>query len=465
MARRMETFAEEQKAMDDLQQKTEEHELKVKEQAAEVQDTAAEERQAEDQQADVENQLADREQPDVENQLADDPQNEKYPFIVRLYGVLCIIGAAVQILEIVIIVLAMLVAFSEGLDLSQIEASGHYSATTLVIGIVMIVSSVALTVMFLILGIRLLKGKRNKVALMATVMITLEIATLLCDLMLQGIGRELIAPFVNVVILIALQTYSDPALLAERRLQRKLLALERRTEKEEGVLGRDTTGKGYITLNFFNLFWVFVICCVIGLVLEVIWHMVVVDPGVYQDRAGLLYGPFSPIYGVGAVLMTVALNRFHNKNPLLIFLVSAVIGGAFEFFVSWFMETAFGIKAWDYTGTFMSIGGRTNFFFMCIWGVLGLAWIKFMLPIMLKWVNKIPWNLRYGVTVLCTVLMLVDAGLTLASYDCWYERVSGTMDYNDLSAIEVFCNENYDNEFMENRFQSMTMDPDSASRV
>ncbi len=47
--------------------------------------------------------------------------------------------------------------------------------------------------------------------------------------------------------------------------------------------------------------------------------MAVVEPGVYQDRAGLLYGPFSPIYGIGAVLMTIALNRFHKANFLVIF--------------------------------------------------------------------------------------------------------------------------------------------------
>lgn len=87
----------------------------------------------------------------------------------------------------------------------------------------------------------------------------------------------------------------------------------------EGMLGRDETGEGYIKLNYFNLFWVFFVCCVLGLILEDIWHMTVDDPGVYQNRAGMLFGPFSPIYGFGAVLMTMVLNRFYKRTPSLSF--------------------------------------------------------------------------------------------------------------------------------------------------
>ena len=45
---------------------------------------------------------------------------------------------------------------------------------------------------------------------------------------------------------------------------------------------------------------------------------------------------------------------------MLIFCASAVIGGAFEYFTSWFMQAAFGIRAWDYTGQWLSIDGRTS---------------------------------------------------------------------------------------------------------
>ncbi len=209
---------------------------------------------------------------------------------------------------------------------------------------------------------------------------------------------HLIRPMIQLGILTALSATIDPTLRQERELQRRLRDLEDREAAAEGMLGRDLTGEGYIKLNFFNLFWVFMVCCVLGLIIEVIFHMVWVDPGVYQDRAGLLFGPFSPIYGFGAVLLTVALNRFYKRgfvliflvsalmgvyqdragllfgpfSPIygfgavlltvalnrfykrgfvLIFLVSALIGGVFEAAVGWWMQTSFGAIAWAYSYT------------------------------------------------------------------------------------------------------------------
>ena len=170
------------------------------------------------------------------------------------------------------------------------------------------------------------------------------------------------------------------------------------------MLGRDETGEGYIKLNYFNLFWVFLVCCVLGLIAEDIWHMTVDDPGVYQDRAGMLFGPFSPIYGFGAVLMTMVLNRFYKKNPIIIFLVSAVLGASFEVFVGWFMQTSFGVVSWSYSHMKLFgmpdplavlTGGRTCTGFACLWGLGGLIWIKLLLPRLLKLINMIPWKSRY----------------------------------------------------------------------
>ncbi|MDO4796724.1 MAG: putative ABC transporter permease [Coriobacteriales bacterium] len=390
---------------------------------------------------------------------------DKYPWFIRAYGILSIVGGCVQMVASVRAALYLIDLLSGGFNIAEAGTTGHASLTTIIIAAVLIVVSIVVSVIFFVLGVRLIRSKRHKAATLCHVMIGLETAVFLCLFMLAGLKIELLIPFVNIIILFVLEVYSDPSLRAERHQKHEKQKLADKEAKEAGTLGRDATGKGYITLNFFNVFWVFMICCVLGLVIETIWHMVVVELGVFQNRSGLLYGPFSPIYGFGAVLMTVALNRYYKSNPLVVFVVAGVIGAAFEYFVSWFLETAFGIVAWDYSGTFLNINGRTNFMFFCIWGLLGLVWLRWLLPHMLKLINKIPWNWRYSVTAVVAILMIVDGGLTLAAFDCWYERVAGTMDYEHCSAIVAFCNEHYDNEFMENRFQSMTMTTDSSSRA
>lgn len=71
--------------------------------------------------------------------------------------------------------------------------------------------------------------------------------------------------------------------------------------------------------------------------------------------------------------MTICLNRFYKLNPLLLLICTTVLGGAFEFFVSWFMELAFGTVAWDYSSFFMNINGRTCLLFATMFGLMGMV--------------------------------------------------------------------------------------------
>lgn len=382
-----------------------------------------------------------------------DPEKKKTPVILKILGILMIIVAVFAVPALVLIIVSMFLApevFSDELGV-----------TTFVITIVLIVTLLINAILGAIFGVNLLRNRRRNARRISEILIVATVASMICELMLSGLSVDLFTYFIRLVILIVIATYIDPTLSEERKVQRKLRKMETREQAEEGTLGRDETGKGFIKLDFFNIFWIFVIACVVGVVIETIYHAIMF--GGYQDRAGMLYGPFSPIYGFGAVLMTIALNRFYKKNFIIIFLVSALIGGAFEFAVSWFLEFAFGIVAWDYTGTFLSIDGRTNGMYMFFWGLLGCLWIKLILPYVLKLVNLIPWNWRYTVTTICAVLMIVNGGLTLAAYDCWYKRQAGTM--IEQNALEKFCNQHYDDKFMEERFQSMSIDPDKSTRT
>lgn len=382
--------------------------------------------------------------------------NSKIPLPLKVFGILCIVSGAALVPVLALLIVGMAMALQQGAIVKEL------SAAALVIFVSDAVLMTVLSAMFVILGIRLLRDKRRRTAQIAEVMIVILILVILCDMMLSGLTPDLIPYGVVLVVLVALSSYVDPSLAEERELRRKLRDMETREAAEEGTLGRDETGKGFIALNFFNLFWIFVVCCVLGLMIETVYHFLVVNPGHYQDRAGLLFGPFSPIYGCGAVLMTIFLNRFHKSNWLVIFLVAAVIGGAFEAFVSLFMQYAFGAVAWDYSNMPGSLfGGRTCLPFMACWGLLGVVWIKLLLPFMLRLVNFIPWNWRYMLTTVAACFMLVDAVMTLQALDCWYMRLSH--DPVD-TPLQQFYDHEFGDAYMADRFQSMTIVPSDAVR-
>ena len=393
---------------------------------------------------------------------------KKIPLIIKVYAVLCILSGVGTLPSVAVFMWQVITALINGNAAAKLGDNTLVAVGLIVAGIML---SAASAIILIVFGLDLIKDQRRNAARLSYVLIAFTVVELLVDVMLQGIGPFLLRPAVQLVILIALSATVDPTLRQERELQRRLQEMLDRDAAAEGMLGRDETGEGYIKLNYFNLFWVFFVCSVLGLILEEVWHMVVVDPGVYQDRAGMLFGPFSPIYGFGAVLMTMALNRFYKKNPLIIFLVSALIGGAFEVFVGWFMQTSFGVVSWSYSHIRLFgmpdpiavlTGGRTCTPFACMWGLGGLIWIKVLLPRLLKLINMIPWKRRYSATVILTAVMLIDGVMTLQSLDYWYQRVNGTV---RNIPVAQFYDKHFDNEYMENRFQSMTMSPKDATRV
>lgn len=393
---------------------------------------------------------------------------KKIPLIIKVYAVLCTLSGVGTLPSVAVFMWQVITALINGNVAAKLGDNTLVAVGLIVAGIML---SAASAIILIVFGLDLIKDQRRNAARLSYVLIAFTVVELLVDVMLQGIGPFLLRPAVQLVILIALSATVDPTLRQERELQRRLQEMLDRDAAAEGMLGRDETGEGYIKLNYFNLFWVFFVCSVLGLILEEVWHMVVVDPGVYQDRAGMLFGPFSPIYGFGAALMTMALNRFYKKNPLIIFLVSALIGGAFEVFVGWFMQTSFGVVSWSYSHIRLFgmpdpiavlTGGRTCTPFACMWGLGGLIWIKVLLPRLLKLINMIPWKRRYSATVILTAVMLIDGVMTLQSLDYWYQRVNGTV---RNIPVAQFYGKYFDNGFMENRFQSMTMSPKDATRV
>lgn len=163
-----------------------------------------------------------------------------------------------------------------------------------------------------------------------------------------------------------------------KKLEEKLTRLDlqeartlQREQAHDEQIARDLAGvPGHFAhgLNFYKLFWVFFLCCFLGVVIETIFCWIA--SGRLSQRTGLVWGPFNLIYGIGAVLLTVCLHPFIGKSDRWIFIGGSIIGGAFEYFCSWLQETVLGTVSWDYTGYPFNLNGRINLL-CCVLGRTG----------------------------------------------------------------------------------------------
>ena len=103
----------------------------------------------------------------------------------------------------------------------------------------------------------------------------------------------------------------------------------------------------------------FIIYSVIGFIIETIFGLL--TKGVVESRKSFLYGPFCGIYGIGAVVMIIGLQKF-KKNNYTLFIGGFIIGSIVEYVISLIGEIIFHIKWWDYSDMPFNINGR-----ICIW--------------------------------------------------------------------------------------------------
>lgn len=163
-------------------------------------------------------------------------------------------------------------------------------------------------------------------------------------------------------------------------------------------------------LNRYKQFWIFLSGCMIGYIVESLWCYVRL--GHLESRQGLLYGPFTPVYGLGALLFTVALYRIRHRNSMIIFFCSMFLGGALEYVCSFLQEKLFGTISWEYSDSALNLHGRTNLTYSVFWGILGLIFIKHTLPSLTRWIEQIPSRAGVVLTRVLLIFMVVNIALS-----------------------------------------------------
>ncbi len=222
--------------------------------------------------------------------------------------------------------------------------------------------------------------------------------------------------------------------------------------RELGNLTAASHRQTHIADHFGQLLWVFVGMSIVGLAGETLQHFLAFNE--WESRPGFIWGPFSPIYGLAAVLLTMILEPLQDKGAPLLLAVGAVVGGSLEYFASWAMETFWGVVAWSYLNLPFNFDGRTDLFHCLVWGSLGVAWVKIGLQICQRIFDRID---QQGIAYrVCTAAMSVFIALNIVM-TCVVllraeARTEGIPPQNDL---EQFCDAAYPTDMLQKKFHNM----------
>lgn len=154
-----------------------------------------------------------------------------------------------------------------------------------------------------------------------------------------------------------------------------------------------------------NCFFVY---SILGYILEMIFGFAI---GAHNVESGILYGPWTPIYGIASVFIIVISDKlFKNLHlprwieTIIVVLVLMVVLSALEWFGGILIELIFGFSFWDYSDSKFNLGKYVCLEFALIWSVLSLVFIYVINPLLEKYIKKIP----IWLTIILSILFIVD---------------------------------------------------------
>lgn len=127
---------------------------------------------------------------------------------------------------------------------------------------------------------------------------------------------------------------------------------------------------------FEKIMYFFVIGTLIGWMLEATFKTLINDD---KESPGILKGPFLILYGVGLVFLAVILSNYAS-NIILLFILSAFFLSTFEYITAVLLKKIYDIKLWDYSQMPFKINDKLCLEFTMLWGLLGVVFIKYILP-------------------------------------------------------------------------------------
>ncbi len=201
--------------------------------------------------------------------------------------------------------------------------------------------------------------------------------------------------------------------------------------------------------EIFKVFIIFMIGSMIGYIVEMIVGFV--QNGHFVSRQGLLYGPFTPVYGIGILVYYVFFSFIKTRDKKYVFLFSMIIGGVTEYLCSYVQERVFGTVSWDYSQWLFNINGRTTLIHCTYWGFAGLLYISYIEPLIPRIAEFIK---SHRVKIMATsiaIFMMFNITISSMAAIRQKERIENIPADN---RFDVFLDNMYPDEYMDTVFEN-----------
>lgn len=159
-----------------------------------------------------------------------------------------------------------------------------------------------------------------------------------------------------------------------------------------------------INMYLINCFFIY---SILGFIIEGIFTLIVSG----HFSSGILYGPWTPVYGFGAIL-TIIISRKIFKNmhksrlieTVVTFIILTIVLTLIEWLGGILIENLFHETLWNYKHYKYNIGKYVALEMSLVWGIASILIIYFVKPIIDKLEEKIP----KFITIILTILFIVD---------------------------------------------------------
>lgn len=128
----------------------------------------------------------------------------------------------------------------------------------------------------------------------------------------------------------------------------------------------------------------------------------------YYTKRGFLYSPICPIYGTGALILMIYLDKSTSRNTYLkLFILFTIVFSFFEYIVGFALEALFATRWWDYSYSRYNLNGRVTLLNSFFWGIITLIFAHFIYPLTQKFKNKIISNIPNNIQIFISLILVI----------------------------------------------------------